>query len=301
MSSPTFTAPPLLQPGDRVAVVAPAGILHRDEIEPSLALLRQRYEVMADIDGLTARWRYMAGDDQRRADELQRAIDDPSVNAIFAARGGYGCLRLIDRVNFNPLKQHPKWLIGYSDITVLHAQWARMGCQSVHGPNLEWLRTLDEPTRQRYFAVLEQTAPPTFDNLPSLHPGSARGPLMGGNLALLVAMLGSDAFPPLDGSILLLEDVNEKSYRIDRLLVQLKRAGVFERVAGVALGRFSKSAPDDDGTTIEQVLAEELAALGKPAVAGLPIGHDGDNVPLRMGSPVRLEATIPSRGSLSGE
>ncbi len=296
----TFTAPPLLQPGDRVAVVAPAGILRCDEIEPSLALLRQRYEVIADVDGLTARWRYMAGDDARRADELQRAIDDPAVKAIFAARGGYGCLRLIDRVNFTPLRQHPKWLIGYSDITVLHAQWANMGCQSVHGPNLEWLRALDEPTRQRYFAVLEQTAPPTFDNLQALHPGAARGPLMGGNLALLVSMLGSDAFPPLDGSILLLEDVNEKPYRIDRLLVQLQRAGVFQRISGVALGRFSKSVPDADGTTIEQVLAEELAALGKPAVAGLPIGHDGENVPVRLGSPVRLEAAIPNRARLIG-
>jgi muramoyltetrapeptide carboxypeptidase len=283
-----FTAPPLLQPGDRVAVVAPSGYVPASPFERGLAILSERYDVHVRPD-VAARHLYLAGTDERRARELQEAIDDPVVRAIFCARGGYGATRILDHIDTSLLTTHPRWLVGYSDITALHARWTAAGVQSVHGPNVQGLAWLNDEERHEFFAALEQpTSAIAFHGLQVLREGDATGPLVGGNLALLGAMCGTADFPPLDGAVLLLEDVNEKPYRVDRLLTQLRRAEVFERVAAVALGRFSQSPPAEDGVTMEQVLADRLSDLRCPVVAGLLIGHDGRNVPVRLGARVRV-------------
>lgn len=286
--SHALTAPPLVKPGDSVAVIAPSGRIDVDDFEAGVAVLRERYDVRLRPD-ISAQAGYLAGNDARRAAELCDAIDDPAVKAIICARGGYGASRICDAVDLTVLRKRPKWIVGYSDTTVLLAKWAQASVQSIHAPHVQRLHKLDADDRQRWFDALEQPDwSVTFRDLQVPRPGDAVGPLLGGNLALLCALAGTDDFPSLDGAVLLLEDVNEKPYRVDRMLTQLRRLGVFNRVAGVALGRFSQSAPDADGVTVQDVLTERTADLPCPVVAGLPIGHDGPNAPVRLGAVVRI-------------
>lgn len=282
-----LTAPPLLQPGDRVAVISPAGPVAARRFEPGLAVLQKRYHVQARSD-ITATRGYLAGDDDRRAEELQQAIDDPHLKAIIAARGGYGCLRIVDRIDPRKLAEHPKWLVGYSDLTVLHALWTGAGVQSIHGPNVWDLE--DAEAAGGLFDVLEHPATVNFRGLKTLCEGEGVGLLAGGNLSMVCAMLGAVHAPSYEGCVLLLEDVHEEPYRVDRLLTQLQRSGVFDRAAAVALGRFHGSAAGEDGATVDQVLAERLSGLACPVVAGLAVGHGGANVPVRLGAAVRVTA-----------
>jgi len=299
----SFLAPPLLRPGDPVAVVAPSGPIDVEPFERGLATLRERYDVRV-WPNLGARERFFAGGDARRANELQQAVDDPAIRAIFCARGGYGATRILGDISTDTLRDHPKWLVGYSDITALHARWALAGVQSIHGPNVQGLpRDAESLPLLPLFSLLENDAPFSFPSLWTLNEHETTGPLLGGNLSLLCALLGTPDFPPLEGAVLLLEDVNEKPYRVDRMLTQLRRAGVLSRVAGVALGRFSASQPDEsNGVTVEDVLAERLGDLGVPVVAGLPIGHDGVNASVRLGAVVRIAGdrlqypSLPSAG-----
>jgi muramoyltetrapeptide carboxypeptidase len=182
-------------------------------------------------------------------------------------------------------------LVGFSDITALHALWAHAGVGSIHGSMVASLGTCSEELFARFCAALEGLFPPRYDRLETLTPGTADGTLLGGNLAVLTALLGTPAFPPLAGSVLFLEDIGERPYRVDRMLTTWRSAGAFRDVRGIVLGSFSDGEPGPDGTSLHDVLRERLSDLGIPVAMGLPAGHCSDNAELPFGRSVTLDAT----------
>jgi len=243
------------------------------------AILAARYAAVYD-PGVLSRAAHLAGSDDRRAHELARALEDPEVRAVFCARGGYGALRIVDRL----AAPGHKPVVGFSDITVLHAWLFGHALTSVHGPNVGGLGR-DDARDQALWGLLENPDPPApLSGLRPLRGGRADGRLLGGNLTVLSHLCGTRHFPDLRGAVLLLEDCNEQPYRIDRMLTQLGLSGSLAQLAGIALGDFS-----DCGDT-KPVLEERLAALDVPVVAGLPVGHGDQNVALPHGARVRLDA-----------
>jgi muramoyltetrapeptide carboxypeptidase len=291
-----FSKPPRLAPGDRVTVVAPAGPIERESLEAGLQVLAARYEATWD-PGLLCRARYLAGDDARRARELSAALGDPRAKAVIAARGGYGSLRLLPRLwplsgrDGAPLALgQAKLVVGFSDITALHCALQAMGQMSIHGPSVNQLATQPPAVVERFFALLEDaTNPPARIAGTPVIGGVAEGPLLGGNLSLLTRLLGTPWLPDLDGAVLLLEDVSERPYRLDRMWTHLHLAGVLDRVRGFALGDFTDCEEPDADFSSRDTLWSLVAATGLPCVAGLPIGHGAVNVPVALGTRVRLD------------
>lgn len=257
-----------------------------------IAWLGERYRVHFDWS-IFERLGFLAGSDARRLDELNAALVEPGVRAIVAARGGYGLTRIAAAVEWPALVQNPRWLVGFSDSTVLHVEAARVGVASFHADNVGGLGRAWQPARERWRAALEAPdAPRTFRNLPSLWPGCARGPLFGGNLAMLYACAAAGRLYVPDGAILALEDVNEAAYRVDRMLSALLGSGALDRVSGVLLGDFLDCLPGPYGVSTERVLQERLSTLRVPVLARVPFGHDRVNVPLPLG----LEAHVDADG-----
>jgi muramoyltetrapeptide carboxypeptidase len=289
-----FVKPRPLTPGDRVAVVAPGGPLDRACFDAGLRILGERYHVTWDA-GLLSRARYLAGDDTRRGGELAAALADPGIRGIVAARGGYGSMRILSRVwpgaNGGPPRPDPgKMLVGFSDITALHAALQAAGRVSVHGPVVTQLASQPATVLGRFFSILEDggTAPAPIGGTPIVG-GVATGPLLGGNLSILTRLLGTRWLPDLTGAVLLLEDVGERPYRIDRMWTHLRLAGIFERVAGVALGDFTDCEDPEGDFALRDVLAGLAGETGLPCVGSLPIGHGAVNVPVGLGTRVRLD------------
>jgi muramoyltetrapeptide carboxypeptidase len=286
----SFAKPTALRPGDAVAVAAPAGPFDRPGFEAGLAVLAARYRVLLG-EGIFARARYLAGDDGRRLDELAAALTDDGVRAVFAARGGYGAMRLLSRLAPKLAGLRPRPVVGFSDITALHAVLQAAGWVSIHGPVVTQLGGQPPEVAERLFRLLESPGEPAPSlSGVSLVGGVAEGPLVGGNLSLLTRLLGTPHLPPLDGAVLLLEDVGERPYRLDRMWTHLALAGVFDRVRGLALGEFTDCEEPGGDHGPAEVLAELAAETGLPCVGGLPIGHGPVNQPVPLGARVRLDA-----------
>jgi len=287
-----------LRPGARVAVVAPAGPFERTALEAGLAVLERRYSVHLAPE-LFARQRYLAGSDAQRLAQLTAALADPDIEAVFCARGGYGAMRLLPALE--GLAPAPKPLVGFSDITALHAWLQRNGLISVHGPVLTQLGKLDAQTHERLFTLLEDGAPAApLQGADTYVPGVAEGPLQGGTLAVLSRLLGTPYLPPLEGAVLLLEDVGEQPYRLDRMWTHLALAGVFRQVRGIVLGAFTGCEPREAEYTSAQVLRDLAAETGLPCAAGFPIGHGERNEPVPLGVRVRLDAAARALTFLHG-
>jgi muramoyltetrapeptide carboxypeptidase len=263
--------------------------------EAGLTLLRTRYRVSLAPD-LHARHGYLAGSDAARLAALTDALTDPSVHAIVAARGGYGATRLLGALDPALVKRAARWLVGFSDVTALHALWWRAGVCSVHGPMVCSLVDASDAVHAAWFDVLEGRGPHALEGLTRVVPGVARGPLVGGNLAVLCALVGTPHMPSLRGAVLLLEDVTERPYRLDRMLTQLRDSGALDGLAGVVLGQFTQCDAGPDGVTARDVLVERLAPLGQPMLEGAAVGHVPDNTPVLLGAEVTLDA---DRGRLS--
>lgn len=269
-----------------MGIVAPAGPFDRESFEAGLRVLAERYQPVYD-DGLLARTRYLAGSDARRLDELNGALADDSVKAVFAARGGYGSLRLLPKLR---RAGPPKLLVGFSDITALHLAFQAAGRVSIHGPVVTQLATQPAEVVHRLVHLIESPETPVSPLRGSpLVDGGAEGPLLGGNLSLLTRLLGTPYLPDLEGAILLLEDLGERPYRLDRMWTHLALAGVFDRVAGIALGEFTDCEEPGAEYSSAEVVAALAADVGLPCVGGLPIGHGALNVPLPLGCRVHLD------------
>lgn len=295
--------PPPLRRGDAVRVIAPSSPFDPDAFARGLEVLSGRLGLRPRTRAdLTARRAYLAGDDARRLDEWREAVADPDARAIFCARGGYGAMRLLPSIDPVALAARPKLLVGFSDITALHAVLNRAGLASVHGPVVTQLGRAPEDALLHLEALLSGTAPrPDAWSVPApgaglvasrtIRPGRATGPLLGGTLAILSHLQGTPFAPPLEGAILFLEDVGEKPYQIDRYLTHLRLAGALDGIAGLAVGQLERC--DEGGVLAADVVRETALALGVPAVEGLPAGHQDANFALPLGARATLVAPAP--------
>lgn len=308
MGSKMVVRPPRLAPGSRVALVAPAGpLLERDDLTRGEELCRALgYEpVLGPNAG--RHYGYLAGTDDERVADLNAALRDPRIDAIWCLRGGYGITRILDRVDFEALARRPRAVIGFSDITaLLNAAHQRTGVVTFHGPmsrsslspfsrwHLDRILTAINPAGQ-----LGRIAPPADvlvpadDRIVTLRAGTAEGPLKGGNLSLLQCLIGTGYFPDLDGAILFIEDVGEDLYSVDRMLAHLRMTGALRKLAGVAVGRFTelKRGTGEGALGFDEVLATYLLPLNVPVAYGFPIGHIDDQWTLPIGVRARLDAT----------
>ena len=271
-------------------MIAPASGFEREAFEAGLALIRRRYRAEHD-PGLFERQRYLAGSDARRRAELQAALADPGIRAVFCVRGGYGATRLLGQLAAGALGGPPKLLVGFSDITALHLWLQAHGRISIHGPVLTQLPRLGPAACARLFELLESPHPAApLRGDATYVGGTAEGPLLGGNLSVVTRLLGTPFMPALDGAVLLLEDQGERPYRLDRMWTHLRLAGVFERVRGIALGSFTHCEEPEASYSSAEVLRELAQSVGLPCAAGFPVGHGEANEPVPLGARVRLEA-----------
>lgn len=283
--------PRALREGDTIAVVAPAAGFRRDLLLRGAAYLEGRgFRVRYD-SGVFSRKRYLAGDDDRRARELIAAIEDPEVSALFAARGGYGSQRLLPRLRPDLVSGNPKILLGYSDITVLLAFWGqKAGVAGFHGPLVTEMGDLDPRTEAQLWATLTRAEPPPAIHAPDAEcwrPGRAEGPLWGGSLTMLTNLLGTPWQPDLRGAVLVLEDVGEKPYQVDRMLSHLLLSGAVSDLKGLLCGPFLG---DGDPGEYREVVLEAFEGLRGPILGNFPIGHGKVNLTLPLGLRIGLDA-----------
>jgi muramoyltetrapeptide carboxypeptidase len=289
--------PPALAVGARVALLSPAGPLAADaDLERAEHNARTLgWEPHASMHAL-AREGYLAGDDASRLADLNAAIRDPRIDAIWCLRGGYGSMRVLDAIDYDALRRAPKAIIGYSDITALHlAVHARAGIVSFHGPTARAVLTAF--SRQSLLCATSHGCDPFGTGAPLtwLQEGSASGPLEGGNLALICSLLGTPYAARFDGAILVLEDVNEPLYRIDRMLRQLILSGALARVAGLCFGAFSDRGDESDAAprSLDVLFREAALHVRGPVVGDLPCGHVADQWTFPLGARAALS---PSHG-----
>lgn len=287
----------MLAPGALVAVVSPCGPSDAAHIDAGVAWLRERYRVEPDARR-ALRAGYLAGEDASRAAAVLEAARDPAVRAVFATRGGYGAMRVLERAGdalLDALARDPKPLVGFSDVTALASVWLRAGAPVVHAPMVAAVGRggVAREERDALLALLEGRArPAALAALAQLAPGrDAVGLAVGGNLALIAALHGTPWALPLRDAVLFLEDVGEKPYRVDRMLTTLRLGGALRAVRAVVLGDFTGCDPADDGTRVEDVLRDRLADLAVPVLAGAAFGHaPGRTGALLLGVPVRVRA-----------
>lgn len=273
-------------PGDRIAIVAPSSPFDEEKYGRGAAWLGERYELVVR-DDVHARRGYLAGDDERRARELNEALADPSIKAIVAARGGYGAMRIVADIRWSP-----KWIVGFSDVTALHVEATNHNVQSLHAPMLAWLGDANEAQRAEWLAAFERGEYGAWE-VETVVAGNVEGVSFGGNLAILEACAAMGRLRVPDNAILFLEDCTERPYRLDRMLTSLIGGGHLSKVSGVVLGAWSECNPGPDGVTADEVLRERLSTLGVPIVARAPFGHGAVNRPFPIGAPSAIDgATI---------
>ena len=288
--------PPFLKPKDSVAVVAPARKVSRDDLAPALQLIKQWGLKPILGKNLFNDYNQFAGTDTERLSDLQEALDDPRIKAVFCARGGYGTSRIIDEVRFDRLPKHPKWIVGFSDITILHCRLHGLGIQSLHAPMpIRFTGSTDADTsteelRKILFGEnIRYTITPSSLNI----LGKARGQLIGGNLTLLHLTIGTSCDIDTEGKILFIEDLDEYLYHIDRMMVHMKRAGKLAGLAGMLVGGMNDmhDNPIPFGKTAYEIIRQHTEAYGYPVCFNVPAGHELRNVPLRFGATAVLNVT----------
>ena len=287
-----------LTPQSRIAIAAPASAaLDRADTEAGLAVLRSRG---LDIDpgrAFASPLAYLSGTDEQRAEELNAFLVRDDLDAVVCLRGGYGLLRILDRIDYDAARAHPKLIVGYSDITALHlALYAKAGLTGLSGPMVasDW-HQLDADSEAQFWAMASgrvgvPLVGPGGESLVPMRDGTAEGVLLGGNLALTAALLGTPYLPDLHGAILFLEDVGESPYRIDGLLARLRLAGVLSQLGGLVLGAFTDAEPPKNrpSFTVEEVLDQYAAHVNGPVASGLVYGHFARKITVPVGVQARL-------------
>lgn len=294
--------PPFLRPGDTVGVVAPASWFPYDELIEGLRILREDWRLnVIEGDSLHAVDGPFAGSDDLRRADLQRLFDDPGVRAVFAARGGYGCYRIADGLDLTGLVANPKWLVGFSDVTVLLSLLYNHGIMSLHGL---MPRQFGQPNRAQSLESLRQWLfgePPNEYAVPTYplnRAGQATGPLVGGNLTLLVNSLGTPTDVDFSGTILFIEDVDETLFSLDRMMTQLRRSGRLANLAGLVVGQFTDMRGNPSlpfGKDAFGIIADAVAVYTYPVLFDFPAGHIDYNLTLPIGRMVDLTVNHDGR------
>lgn len=280
--------------GDRVAIVSPAGIIKPQTVYNALPVLADCGWVPYVGKNTFGRFGTFAGTDDERYSDLEAALLDSDTRAIICSRGGYGAVHLLDRLDKLPLRDDPKWIVGYSDISALHALMTRHGIKSIHAPMTKHIsenrgRDVDS---KRLFEILSGATPDLRAGGHSLNrPGKAEGLLVGGNLAVIAGLLSTPFDVMKSGRILFIEDIAEPIYKVERILYTLRLSGVLGSLAGLVVGRFTDYAPDRGSASMEEMISRMVADYSYPVGFGVPFGHVDHNVPLICSSTVELEVT----------
>ena len=285
--------PPALQPGSRIALVSPSGAVDSALVEQAARLLSDwGWQPVVAPHALGKFHRFAASDDDRLAD-LQAALDDDSIDAVWCTRGGYGLCRIVDRLRWEGFARHPKWVVGFSDITCLHGALTAQGYGSLHGVMCKQLaqlpgsRAVTELHRILTGGGIDYREEPH----PCNRPGQVTGLLVGGNLSVLNGLTGTPFAPIPDGAVLLMEDLCEAPYHIDRMIRKLRLSGLLGRLGGIVAGQFTDLDEDDSFPDAYGILQEALGDLSLPVACNFPVGHVDDNLPLVLGAPAALSVT----------
>jgi muramoyltetrapeptide carboxypeptidase len=288
--------PGYLNPGDLIAVVAPAGKVLPEQVVPAIDWLeRNGFKVLTGRHLLSSEFQF-AGKDTERTDDLQEALDHPEVKAIIFARGGYGTIRIVESISFEGLLKYPKWLVGFSDITILHNISANLAIPTIHGPMMRGFLEKDgQPAESliRLMQVLKgHQAAIHFESMIPNQTGQATGILAGGNLSLIYSLLGTPYDLDTRDKILFIEDIGEYLYHIDRMMISLRLAGKLKNLKGLIVGQFTGLKDNDDpfGKTVEEIIRESTRGYDYPIGFGCPSGHGSPNYPLVLGMPCTMKA-----------
>lgn len=288
--------PPYLQKGDMIGLVCPAGYMPLEKVETCIKTLEEwgyRVRLGASVGGDSDN--YFSGTDDERLDDLQKMLNDEEVKAILCARGGYGTSRIIDRIRFKKFKEHPKWIIGFSDVTVFHSHiYTRYRISTLHAPMAAAFN--DGGAESEYVLSLKnaleggklkyQCETNEFNRT-----GECIGELVGGNLALLAHLTGTDSDIKTKGRILFIEDVGEYLYNVDRMLLQMKRSGKLSKLAGLVVGGFTDMKDTDRpfGKTVYRIIRDAVDEYDYPVCFGFPVSHGKENVALKVGMGYKLK------------
>lgn len=297
-----ITVPPYLKPGDTIALTCPAGYMPAEKAATCIeTLLQQGYRVIVgDTLGSNSQ-NYFSGTDEERLNEMQGFLDDKNIHAILCGRGGYGTGRIIDRLCFKKFKKHPKWIIGFSDITVLHTfLYSNYKIASLHAPMAAAFN--DEGYKNEYVGTLLAALRGEKGNYSCTHhlfnkPGNVKGTLIGGNLSLLVNGVGTSSDIKTKNCILFIEDLGEQLYNADRMLSQLNRCGILKNLAGMIVGGFTdmKDCERPFGKNIYEIISEAVSEYDYPVCFDFPVSHGTANVALKQG--IKYNLTVNPKGS----
>ncbi|HEY4786773.1 MAG TPA: LD-carboxypeptidase [Bacteroidales bacterium] len=292
--------PPYLKPGDTIGITSPAGFITTDEVKPAIEQMQNWGFTVKIGQTIGKRDFTFGGTDLERRNDLQEMMDNNSVKAIMCARGGYGLVRIIDKLNFNNFRSNPKWIIGFSDVTVMHGQLNRMNIASIHAKMCnsfpDNFATADPVQIDTILSIskalkgekMRYVTTPNEQNI----VGIAEGALVGGNLKTIESLSGSASDIKTDGKILFVEDTGEYLYSIDRMFWNLKRSGKLNNLAGLVVGGF-KIKPDDPGEafgkTVQEIVMEKVSMFNYPVCFDFPVGHQKNNFALKCGVKHRLE------------
>ncbi|HRI24342.1 MAG TPA: LD-carboxypeptidase [Ferruginibacter sp.] len=288
--------PPYLQKGDTIGITCPAGYMTTAKADACIRTLqRWGFNVMVGKTLGSRSKNYFSAPDEQRRDELQAMLDDPTIHAILCGRGGYGVGRIIDQLDFTAFKKHPKWIIGFSDVTVLHAHLVtRLKTASLHAPMAS---AFNEGENQFIRAFKDAVTGKKATYRCKAHaynrPGTATAELVGGNLSLLTHLTGTASDIQTANKILFLEDIGEYTYNIDRMMYQLKRSGKLDKLAGLVIGGFTdmKDTERPFGKKVYEVIREIVAGYRYPVCFGFPVSHGKENYALKVGVPYQLSVT----------
>jgi muramoyltetrapeptide carboxypeptidase len=290
--------PPYLKKGDTVGLTCPAGYMEAEKAQTCIHTLQSwGYEVMVGKTLGSNSKTYFSGTDEVRRNEFQAMLDDPNIKAILCGRGGYGISRIIDQLDFTTFKKHPKWIIGFSDVTVFLSHLNRqLKVVALHAPMAAAFN--DKQADKEYVQSLRKALkgakanytckPHTFNK-----QGACTAELVGGNLAMIAHLIGSPSMYNVNNKILFIEDIGEYIYNIDRMLIQLKRAGVLSKISGLIIGKFSDTQPTvrPFGQNVYQLIQSHVAAYDYPVCYNFPVSHEKENVALKVGVVHQLKVT----------
>jgi len=298
MSDKKIIIPPYLKKGDTIGIVCPAGYMPKEKMKTCIQALQRDWGFkVREGKTLGSGDNYFSGSDEERLADLQQMLDDTTVKAVLCARGGYGVGRIIDRIDFNGFRKFPKWIIGFSDITVLHAHiHTRYNIASLHAPMAGAFQNGGD--KNEFVLSLQKALTGKKANYgssvhPFNHPGKATGVLVGGNLALISHLVGTPSDLNTKGKILFLEDVGEQLYNIDRMLYQLKRSGKLDKLAGLVIGGFTDCKDTDRtfGKTAYEIIHDLVKEYKYPVCFGFPVSHEKENYALKVGGTYTLSVS----------
>lgn len=284
--------PDFLCPGDKVAIVCTARKLSAVEAQQAVDLLKSwgLVPVLGKTIGLDEH--QLGGTDQQRAEDFNTQLQDPTIKAIWCARGGYGSVRIVDQINWNALLTNPKWIVGFSDVTVLHSHANRIGVKTLHAiMAFSVAHSTQQSIDSLYYALFGKELSYTLSSNPNNICGSATAELVGGNLSILYSLLGSESSISTRGKILFIEDLDEYLYHVDRMMYNLHRNGLLSEIKGLIIGGMTKMRDNDIpfGLNAQQIITALVQKYNYPVVFDFPSGHDHTNLALPLGSSVTLE------------